>query len=91
MPYAPTSDPAALPTPSWRALATEAASRHSACMTFSTVTPDEMFAAQLLTGSAMAGFLLAGLIPHYGGRIRLGVAALYFAGVAGFVVYFLVR
>jgi len=56
------------------------------------VTPDEMHAAQILTGATMASWIAVGLIPGlrpHAGRIRLAVLAAYLLGCAGFIVWFL--
>ena len=58
------------------------------------VTPDEMRAAQGLTGGAMALWLLAGVVPAmrpYARTTRAAVLVAYLLGCAGFVIYLLAR
>lgn len=45
-----------------------------------------MQAAPILTGLTTPG-LTAPLLRRHAARVRLGIAAVYLAGVAGFVVY----
>ena len=62
-------------------------------MMFSAVTPDEMHAAQILTGATMAMWMVVGLIPAarpYVTRIRVTLLVAYLIGIAGFVAYFVV-
>ncbi|HUN39593.1 MAG TPA: hypothetical protein VMU81_04830 [Acetobacteraceae bacterium] len=61
---------------------------------FNAVSPDEIRAAQMLTGGTMALFLMAGLVPGlrpYAGKIRAGVLAAYLLGCAAFVGYVLIK
>jgi len=61
---------------------------------FNAVSAGEMQAAQILTGSAMALFLLVGLVPglgRYAARIRAGVLAAYLLGCAAFIGYVLIK
>jgi hypothetical protein len=44
-------------------------------------------AAQLLTGSAMAGFVVAHFFGRRARLMRLLIAGLYFAGVSAFIIY----
>jgi hypothetical protein len=60
-------------------------------MTFPTVTADEMRAGQLLTGFVMAAFVGAYLVPGRARQIRIGALAIYLAGIAGFILWFLLR
>lgn len=56
-------------------------------MTFSPVAPEVMQAAQILTGTTMAAWLMAGFFPRHGARLRAGVLVVYLAGVVGFLLY----
>ena len=54
------------------------------------VSAEEMHAAQVITGAAMALWLGVGLVPAlrpYAGMIRGAVLALYLLTAAGFVIY----
>ena len=57
---------------------------------FHPVTAEEMHAAQVITGVAMALWLGVGLVPalkQHATRIRRVVLALYLAAIAGFAIY----
>jgi hypothetical protein len=56
---------------------------------FEHVTPQEIQAAQIVTGATMVGMLTARLFGRHARRVRLVIAALYFAVVIGFVLYYL--
>jgi hypothetical protein len=56
---------------------------------FDQVTPEEMRAARVVTGAAMAGLLAAQMFGARARRIRIGIAILYFAAVIAFAVYYL--
>ena len=58
-------------------------------MIFDRVTPEEMQAARVVTGAAMVGLLGARAFGRHAQRIRIAVAAAYFAAVTGFVLYYL--
>jgi hypothetical protein len=60
-------------------------------MTLPMVSAEEMRAGQLLTGFAMVAFLAAGFLPRYGRQLRLATLAVYLVGIAGFIVWFLIR
>ena len=51
------------------------------------ITTTQMQAARLLTGAAMAGFVGAHFFGRRARTVRVLIAGLYFAGVAGFIVY----
>lgn len=57
-------------------------------MLFDQVTSHQMQAAQAFSGACMAGFLAAPLFGRFAGRVRIGVAGIYLAGVAAAAVYF---
>jgi hypothetical protein len=56
---------------------------------FEHVTPQEMQAAQIVTGATMVGMLTARLFGHRARTVRLVMASLYFAAVIGFILYYL--
>jgi len=56
---------------------------------FEHATPQEMQAAQIVTGATMVGMLSARLFGRHARTVRLTIAALYFAAVIGFVLYYL--
>ena len=61
---------------------------------FGPASPEEMHAAQILTGLAMALFISIGLVPgvaRYAGKIRVVVLAIYLLGCAALVAYVLLR
>jgi hypothetical protein len=61
---------------------------------FRAATADELRAAQILTGAAMALFLMVGLIPGlgpYAGKLRAGVLAAYLLGCVAFMGYVLLK
>ena len=58
------------------------------------VSGEDVRAAQMLTGTTFALFLMVGFVPGlrpYAGRIRLVVAVAYVAAAAGFMVFLMVR
>lgn len=58
------------------------------------VTADEMRAAQILTGLAMALFISAGLVPGlqpFVRKIQAGVLAVYLLACAALITYVLIR
>ncbi|MBV9248327.1 MAG: hypothetical protein JO227_03640 [Acetobacteraceae bacterium] len=63
-------------------------------MTLRPVTPEEIRAAQVLTASALAAWLGAGIVPAfrpYATVIRAVVLAVYLLACVGFTVWVLVR
>ncbi len=59
-----------------------------------TVSGDELRAAQVLTGAAMAVWLMVGLAPglrRHAGPIRAAVLAAYLIGCGAFLVWLTVR
>jgi len=61
---------------------------------FMTVSGEDMRAAQMLTGTTFALFLMVGYVPGlrpYAGRIRLAIVVAYFAAAGSFMVYLMVR
>ena len=60
-------------------------------MAFSALTADEIRAAQLFTGAAMALLVSARFVPRLRRAYLLGVTALYLAGIAVFAVYYVLR
>jgi len=57
---------------------------------FSTVSSEQMHAAQIVTGATMALWIGAGLVPglrQHAGAIRGAVLALYLLTFGGFVIY----
>jgi hypothetical protein len=46
-----------------------------------------MQAARIFVGATMVAFLAAPMFRHQAQRLRMAVAALYIAGVLGFVAY----
>jgi len=59
---------------------------------FGPASAEEIHAAQILTGLAMALFLAVGLIPAsrpYARKVQAGVLAAYLLGCAAFIVYVL--
>lgn len=57
---------------------------------FSTVSVEEMQAARIVTGAAMALWIGVGLVPglrQYAGAIRRAVLTLYLLAFGGFVIY----
>ena len=62
-------------------------------MTFGPVTPGEIHATQIFTGSTMALFIAVRLLPGvrpYAMHLRLALVACYLLGCAGFAIYYLV-
>jgi hypothetical protein len=62
-------------------------------VSFFPATPAEMHAAQILTGTTMALWIVVGLAPGiqaYATPIRAVLLILYLLGFAGFVIYLLV-
>jgi hypothetical protein len=53
------------------------------------VTDEQIKAGQIAAGAAMVAFLAAPYFRRYAQPIRLTVAALYVAGVLGFLLYYL--
>jgi hypothetical protein len=58
-------------------------------MIFDPATDTQMQAAQIFGGATMVAFLAAPMFRHQAQRVRVAVAALYIAGVLGFLVYVL--
>jgi hypothetical protein len=58
-------------------------------MIFDLATDTQMQAARIFGGAAMVAFLGARMFRHQAQRVRIAVAALYIAGVLGFVAYVL--
>nr|WP_294548589.1 hypothetical protein [uncultured Rhodopila sp.] len=56
-------------------------------MLFDQATPAQLQTARLLMGTAMAGFVAAGLLRGRGRALRLAIAGLYIAAVLAFIVY----
>jgi len=56
-------------------------------MLFDQVTPAQMQAGGVLTGVTMAGFIAAPLLGQHGQLVRIGITAVYIAGVVGFAIY----
>jgi hypothetical protein len=57
-------------------------------------TPEEVYAAQVLTGATMAAWLVSGWIPGlrpYATRIRVVVLTAYLLGCAAFIAYAMLR
>jgi hypothetical protein len=51
------------------------------------VSSETIRAAQIVTGTTMAAFLLSPrLFPRHARQVRLGIATLYFAAVASFII-----
>jgi hypothetical protein len=68
--------------------------RRSTIVSFLPVTPNEMHAAQILTGATMALWIIVGLAPGvkaYATEIRVAALTFYLLGFAGFVIYVLLR
>ena len=59
-------------------------------MIFDLATETQMQAARIFGGATMVAFLAARMFRHQAQRVRIAVAALYIAGVLGFMVYVLV-
>lgn len=58
------------------------------------VSGEEVRAAQMLTTATFTSFLVVGFVPGlraHAGRIRVAILVAYLVGVAGFMVYLLVR
>lgn len=58
------------------------------------VSNQDIRAAQTITGATLAMFLMVGIVPGlrlYAARLRLAIAAAYFAAAAGFMIYLIVR
>jgi hypothetical protein len=53
------------------------------------VTDTQMQAGRILAGATMAAFVAAPFFRRYTQPIRLIIAAVYLAGVLGFLLYFL--
>jgi hypothetical protein len=60
-------------------------------MTFPTVTAKEMRAGQMLTWSVLAAFIGARFLPSHARQIRVAALGIYLAGIAAFIIWFLVR
>ena len=63
-------------------------------MDFTTVSGEDVRAAQTITGATLAMFLMVSVVPGlrpYAARLRLAIAAAYFAAAAGFMIYLMVR
>ncbi len=60
-------------------------------MTFAPVSAQEMQAGQMLTGLVLAAFIGARFLPRHAARIRVAALAIYLAGIAAFIVWFLIR
>ncbi len=63
-------------------------------MRFIPATPDEMHAAQILAGAAMAAWIFVGLAPGirvYATRIRVVILIVFLLGIAGLAIHALVR
>jgi hypothetical protein len=58
-------------------------------MIFDLATETQMQAARIFGGATMVAFLAAPMFRHQAQRIRMAVAALYIAGVLGFILYVL--
>jgi hypothetical protein len=61
---------------------------------FSAVTSEDIRAAQVVTGAAMALFIGIGIVPglrEYAGRLRLSLLVLYLLACSGFVAVVLLR
>jgi hypothetical protein len=56
-----------------------------------TLSPEEIHAAQVISGTAMIALLLAGFSGRFAQRLRIGAAVLYFVAAAVFVAYVLTR
>jgi hypothetical protein len=56
-------------------------------MIFDQATDAQMQAARIFVGATMVAFLAAPMFRHQAQRLRMAVAALYIAGVLGFVAY----
>ncbi len=59
-----------------------------------TVSGEDVRAAQTITGTTFALFLMVGFVPRlrpYATRIRLAIVAIYFVLAAGFMSYLLAR
>lgn len=59
-----------------------------------TASGEDVRAAQTLTGTTFALFLMAGIVPSlrpYAARIRLAIVVIYFVVAAAFMVYLLAR
>ncbi len=55
------------------------------------VTAEEMQAAQVITGVAIAAFLLAGRLGGNAQRLRIGILGLYLVAATAMVVWVSVR
>jgi hypothetical protein len=63
-------------------------------MDIMTVSSADVRAAQILTGTTLSLFILAGVVPGlrgYATRIRIVIMVLYFVAAAGFMLRLLVR
>ena len=60
-------------------------------MNFGPVSAQELHAAQILTGAAMAAWLLSGFVPRHGGRLQAAVVVLYLASAATLILYVALR
>ena len=58
-------------------------------MIFDLATETQMQAARIFGGATMVAFLAAPMFRHQARKVRMAVAALYIAGVLGFMVYML--
>jgi hypothetical protein len=51
------------------------------------VTPAQMQAGGVLSGLTMAAFIAAPLLRRHVQLVRIGIAAVYIAGIVGFAIY----
>jgi hypothetical protein len=61
---------------------------------FSAATPEELGAAQFLTGFVMAVFVACGVVPglrRYSMQIRAATLGIYLVGIVAFTAYALLR
>jgi hypothetical protein len=66
----------------------------AAVMTMPAMTTEDVRIAQMLTGFAMAAFLLIGTVPalrRYASPLRVALLVAYLLGAAGFAGYVLLR
>ena len=60
-------------------------------MTWAALSPDDIRAAQVISGATMAVVLLAGFFGRHAQRIRIAAAALYFVAAVAFLAYVSLR
>ena len=60
-------------------------------MDWNLMSAEEMHAAQIITGVTMGAIMLSGFCGRHAQTVRLTAAGLYFAAVALFVGYILIR